>query len=102
MMHPPYRIGMRQAEMHAKGVPRNLDAIQSLWLGSETSLAWHPPCITASELFWEAFSTIGDKDMALSLKSEHLKRYGDIARLLIQHGRSDIVKTMDVDLPDDG
>jgi ubiquinone biosynthesis protein len=39
--------------------------------------------------------------MALSLKPEHLKRYGDIARLLIQHGRADIVKTMDVDLPDD-
>ena len=39
--------------------------------------------------------------MALSLKPEHLKRYKDIARLLIQHGRSDLVKTMDVDLPDD-
>ena len=39
--------------------------------------------------------------MALSLKPEHLKRYTDIARLLIQHGRADIVKTMDVDLPDD-
>ncbi|PYQ55664.1 MAG: ABC transporter, partial [Acidobacteria bacterium] len=39
--------------------------------------------------------------MALSLKPEHLKRYTDIARLLIQHGRSDLVKTMDVDLPDD-
>ena len=39
--------------------------------------------------------------MALSLKPEHLKRYRDIARLLIQHGRSDIVKTVDVDLPDD-
>lgn len=39
--------------------------------------------------------------MALSLKPEHLKRYTDIARLLIQHGRSDLVKTIDVDLPDD-
>src|SRR4051812_29402518 len=39
--------------------------------------------------------------MALSLKPEHLKRYTDIARLLIQHGRSDLVKTMEVDLPDD-
>jgi ubiquinone biosynthesis protein len=39
--------------------------------------------------------------MALSLKPEHLKRYTDIARLLMQHGRSDIVKTVDVDLPDD-
>jgi predicted unusual protein kinase regulating ubiquinone biosynthesis (AarF/ABC1/UbiB family) len=39
--------------------------------------------------------------MALSLKPEHLKRYKDIARLLMQHGRSDIVKTVDVDLPDD-
>ena len=39
--------------------------------------------------------------MALSLKPEHLKRYKDIATLLIQHGRADIVKTVDVDLPDD-
>jgi ubiquinone biosynthesis protein len=39
--------------------------------------------------------------MALSLKPEHLKRYTDIARLLMQHGRSDIVKTVDTDLPDD-
>src|SRR5215468_8791079 len=39
--------------------------------------------------------------MALSLKPEHLKRYKDIARLLIQHGRSDLVKTMAVDLPED-
>jgi ubiquinone biosynthesis protein len=38
--------------------------------------------------------------MALSLKPEHLKRYRDIARLLIQHGRSDLVKAVDVDLPD--
>ncbi|HEX9942594.1 MAG TPA: AarF/ABC1/UbiB kinase family protein [Thermoanaerobaculia bacterium] len=36
--------------------------------------------------------------MALSLKPEHLKRYKDIARLLIQHGRSDIVKA--AELPD--
>ncbi|HEV2856393.1 MAG TPA: AarF/UbiB family protein [Thermoanaerobaculia bacterium] len=39
--------------------------------------------------------------MALSLKPEHLKRYKDIALLLMQHGRSDLVKTVDVDLPDD-
>lgn len=39
--------------------------------------------------------------MALSLKPEHLKRYADIARLLIQHGRADLVKAVDVDLPDD-
>ena len=39
--------------------------------------------------------------MALSLKPEHLKRYADIARLLIQHGRSDLVKAVEVDLPDD-
>src|SRR5436305_1474088 len=39
--------------------------------------------------------------MALSLKPEHLKRYTDIARLLIQHGRSDLAKTMEVDLPED-
>ena len=38
--------------------------------------------------------------MALSLKPEHLKRYKDLARLLIQHGRSDLVKAVDVDLPD--
>ena len=38
--------------------------------------------------------------MALSLKPEHLKRYKDIARLLIQHGHSDIVKAVDLDLPD--
>jgi ubiquinone biosynthesis protein len=30
--------------------------------------------------------------MALSLKPEHLKRYGEIARLLIRYGRSDLVK----------
>ncbi|HKI02596.1 MAG TPA: AarF/UbiB family protein [Thermoanaerobaculia bacterium] len=38
--------------------------------------------------------------MALSLKPEHLKRYRDIARLLIQHGRADLVKAADLDLPD--
>src|SRR6185295_2926968 len=37
--------------------------------------------------------------MALSLKPEHLKRYKDIARLLIQHGRADLVKAVDADLP---
>jgi ubiquinone biosynthesis protein len=30
--------------------------------------------------------------MSLSLKPEHLKRYKDIARLLMQHGRADLVK----------
>ena len=39
--------------------------------------------------------------MALSLKPEHLKRYKDLARLLIQHGRSDLVKAVDADLPDE-
>ena len=39
--------------------------------------------------------------MALSLKPEHLKRYADIARLLMAHGRSDLVKAVDEDLPDD-
>jgi ubiquinone biosynthesis protein len=38
--------------------------------------------------------------MALSLKPEHLKRYRDIARLLLQHGRADLVKAADIDLPD--
>jgi ubiquinone biosynthesis protein len=38
--------------------------------------------------------------MALSLKPEHLKRYKDIARLLIQHGHSDIVKAVDLDVPE--
>jgi ubiquinone biosynthesis protein len=38
--------------------------------------------------------------MALSLKPEHLKRYKDLASLLIQHGRSDLVKAVDADLPD--
>ena len=38
--------------------------------------------------------------MALSLKPEHLKRYKDIAFLLIQHGRSDFVKAADADLPE--
>ncbi len=33
--------------------------------------------------------------MPLSLKPEHLKRYKDIARLLIQHGRGDLVKSID-------
>ncbi len=30
--------------------------------------------------------------MALLLKAEHLKRYKDVARLLLQHGRGDLVK----------
>ncbi len=36
----------------------------------------------------------------VSLKPEHLKRYRDIARLLMQHGRADVVKAVDVELPD--
>ncbi len=39
--------------------------------------------------------------MALSLKPEHLKRYKDLARLLIQHGRSDLVKAVDAGLPEE-
>jgi ubiquinone biosynthesis protein len=39
--------------------------------------------------------------MALSLKPEHVRRYRDIARLLVQHGRSDLVSGIDADLPDD-
>jgi ubiquinone biosynthesis protein len=38
--------------------------------------------------------------MTLSLKPEHLKRYKDIARLLIQHGRPDLVKAAGADLPE--
>jgi ubiquinone biosynthesis protein len=37
--------------------------------------------------------------MTLSLKPEHLKRYKNIVRLLIQHGRSDLVKAVDLELP---
>jgi ubiquinone biosynthesis protein len=37
--------------------------------------------------------------MPLSLKPEHLKRYKDIARLLMQHGRGDLVKGIDPDDP---
>ena len=36
----------------------------------------------------------------VSLKPEHLKRYRDIARLLMQHGRADVVKAVNVELPD--
>ena len=35
--------------------------------------------------------------MSLSLKPEHLKRYKDIARLLVQHGRGDLVKSADAE-----
>ena len=35
--------------------------------------------------------------MPLSLKPEHLKRYKDIARLLVQHGRGDLVKSVDAE-----
>ncbi|HEV7785096.1 MAG TPA: AarF/ABC1/UbiB kinase family protein, partial [Thermoanaerobaculia bacterium] len=37
--------------------------------------------------------------MSLSLKSEHLKRYKDIARLLLLHGRTDLVKAADSQSP---
>ncbi|HSG39230.1 MAG TPA: AarF/ABC1/UbiB kinase family protein [Thermoanaerobaculia bacterium] len=36
----------------------------------------------------------------VSLKPEHLKRYRDIALLLMQHGRADVVKAVNVELPD--
>ena len=41
--------------------------------------------------------------MALLLKAEHMKRYKDIASLLIHHGRGDLAKVAQVDdaLPDD-
>lgn len=41
--------------------------------------------------------------MALLFKPEHLKRYADIARLLLHHGRGDLAKVAHVDdgLPDD-
>ncbi len=41
--------------------------------------------------------------MALSLRPQHLKRYGDLARLLIKYGRSDLVREarLDVTLPDE-
>ena len=31
--------------------------------------------------------------MALSLKTEHLKRYKDIAQLFVKYGRSDLIKS---------
>ncbi len=37
--------------------------------------------------------------MPLSLKSEHLKRYKDIARLLLLHGRTDLMKAADAESP---
>jgi ubiquinone biosynthesis protein len=41
--------------------------------------------------------------MALLLKPEHMKRYMDIARLLLHHGRTDLAKVAQVDdaLPED-
>ena len=39
--------------------------------------------------------------MALSLKPEHVKRYTDIARLLIVHGRGDLVQGIDAELGDE-
>jgi ubiquinone biosynthesis protein len=38
-------------------------------------------------------------EMPLSLKSEHLKRYKDIARLLLLHGRADLMKAADSESP---
>ncbi|CAN5878627.1 AarF/UbiB family protein [soil metagenome] len=35
--------------------------------------------------------------MALSLRPQHLKRYGDLARLLIKYGRSDLVRAAKLD-----
>lgn len=35
--------------------------------------------------------------MTLSLRPEHLRRYKDVARLLVKHGRSDLVRAMDAD-----
>ena len=35
--------------------------------------------------------------MSLSLKPEHLRRYKDLARLLVKYGRSDVVKEMGLD-----
>jgi len=35
--------------------------------------------------------------MSFSLKPKHLKRYKDIALLLIKHGRSDVVKHIELE-----
>ena len=35
--------------------------------------------------------------MALSLKPRHLKRYGEIARLLVKYGRGDLVRASGMD-----
>jgi predicted unusual protein kinase regulating ubiquinone biosynthesis (AarF/ABC1/UbiB family) len=35
--------------------------------------------------------------MGLSLKTEHLKRYSDVARLFVKYGRSDLVKSVGLD-----
>jgi ubiquinone biosynthesis protein len=35
--------------------------------------------------------------MALSLRPEHLKRYKDVVRLLLQHGRADLAQAMSAD-----
>ena len=39
--------------------------------------------------------------MGLSLKPQHLKRYKDVALLLMKYGRSDLVKAAGLD-PDPG
>src|SRR5437588_682986 len=40
--------------------------------------------------------------MAISLKPEHLKRYKDIALLLVKHGRADLVKSAGLDAAIEG
>src|SRR5437764_772241 len=40
--------------------------------------------------------------MAISLKPEHLKRYKDIALLLVKYGRSDLVKSAGLDATIEG
>jgi ubiquinone biosynthesis protein len=40
--------------------------------------------------------------MSLSIAPKHVKRYGELARLLIRHGRSDIVKRAGLDAVVDG
>src|SRR5512140_1082733 len=49
----------------------------------------HPARGTAFAL---AHGTIKGRTMALSVDPTHLKRYKDIARLLLKHGRGDLVE----------
>jgi predicted unusual protein kinase regulating ubiquinone biosynthesis (AarF/ABC1/UbiB family) len=41
-------------------------------------------------------------EMALSLKTEHLKRYKDIAQLFVKYGRSDLVKSAGIEAEFEG